>query len=432
MGLMSTPRTVCVFATALILALSASATYAATTPAPIPTVSECNPSAQDCPVGKQCNCCCGTWVCMPPYLPCCALPCSEPTQLPTPTPTSSTTPTCPPLPPFQCLPDYEKVCEFDGECTVCRCVPQMTPTATPTRGECNPLAPDCPSETTCGCCCGTWECLPPDAICCEIACAFPTSPPAPTPTFTPITGECGAVCDGRPCTGFLIRSGTCQPDGDQCTCVPNTPAPGECDLACDRRPCVGQCPDGSTAAGFCTYLTIDTGCACALTCSMPTPTPTPTAPCTSVPCSGSCAVCPPCTPGTVCPNYCELGTCEMVSGSCACVPGISTPTPTPAVLPCVGDCNGDSLVTVDEIVRMVNIALNGEPSPNTCRGSDQWCNSGPVVGAIGITCLIDAVNDALYGCPVPPTPTPMPSLALSVHMARNPATQTLGLPENSI
>jgi hypothetical protein len=69
------------------------------TPTPIPTVNECNPSAHDCPVGKECNCCCGTWVCMPPYLPCCALPCSDPTQLPTPRPPASTatptfTPTC--------------------------------------------------------------------------------------------------------------------------------------------------------------------------------------------------------------------------------------------------------------------------------------------------------------------------------------------------
>ena len=177
--------------------------------------------------------------------------------------------------------------------------------------------------------------------------AEPTQLPTPTATPTPVPGQCGSVCDGRPCTGFLIRSGTCQPDGDQCTCVPNTPAPGECALACDSRPCVGQCPDGSTASGFCTYLTVDTGCACALTCSTPSPTPTP-----------------------------------------------------PLAPPCAGDCNRDRAVTVDEIVRMVNIALNGDTSPSTCPGNEQWCSSGPVLGAIGITCLIDAVNDALNGCPL--------------------------------
>jgi len=342
---MPTLRPTCVFVTVLSLALSASATQVATTATPIATLNECNPSAHNCPVGKECNCCCGTWVCMPPYLPCCALPCSDSTQLPTPTQSPSATPTCPPLPPFQCLPDYEKVCESDGGCTICRCVRQTTPTATPTLGTCNPLAPDCPSETTCGCCCGAWECLPPNAICCEIACAFPTPPPTPTPT--PVPGACGSACDGRPCTGFLIRSGTCQPDGDQCTCIPNTPAPGECALACDSRPCVGQCPNGSTASGFCTYVTVDTGCRCALECSMLTPTPSPK-----------------------------------------------------SAAPCVGDCNGDDAVTVDELVRMVNIALDGAISRSGCPGSNQWCSTGPVPGTIGITCVIDAVNDALNGCPL--------------------------------
>jgi len=126
------------------------------TPTPIPTVNQCDPSAQNCPVGKQCTCCCGSWVCMPPYLPCCALPCSEPTPLPTPT---------------------------------------ATPSATPTRGECNPLAPDCPADTPCSCCCGRWECLPPDAICCLIACSSPPPPPTPTPTFPPATSACIGDCN---------------------------------------------------------------------------------------------------------------------------------------------------------------------------------------------------------------------------------------------
>lgn len=155
---MPTLRTTCVFVTALTLSLSASATHGVTTPTPLPTVDACNPSAQDCPVGKQCNCCCGTWVCMPPYLPCCALPCSEPTQVPTPT---------------------------------------ITPTPIPTISECNPFAPNCPSDTTCGCCCGRWECLNGSEICCEIACVFPTPTPSatPTPTSMAVTG-CIGDCNG--------------------------------------------------------------------------------------------------------------------------------------------------------------------------------------------------------------------------------------------
>lgn len=319
--------------------------------------------------------------------------------------------------PYPCI----SICQEGNFCfnvTTIEAVPTPTPTPIPTVEECNPSAHDCPDGKACNCCCGTWVCMPPYLPCCAIACAFPTLPP--TPTRTPVPGECGSVCDGGPCTGLLIRSGTCQPDGDHCTCVTNTPAPGECALACDSRPCVGQCPDGSTASGFCTFVTIDTGCRCALACSMPVPTPTPTTPCTGVPCGGSCAVCAPCTPGTICPNNCGLGTCEMVSGSCGCVPGVSTPTATPAVFPCVGDCGGDGVVTVDEIVRMVTIALNGQPSPNTCSGSDQWCSSGPVLGAVGITCLVDAVNNLLTGCPTTSptaTPTRTPLVAVFYQLA---------------
>ena len=47
---------------------------------------------------------------------------------------------------------------------------------------------------------------------------------------------------------------------------------------------------------------------------------------------------------------------------------------------------------------MVNIALNGDTSPSTCSGVEQWCNAGPVRG-VGITCVIDAVYNALQALP---------------------------------
>ena len=83
-----------------------------------------------------------------------------------------------------------------------------TPTPHPTISECNPLAPDCPSETTCGCCCGTWECLPPDAICCEIACAFPTAPPTPIITPTPTAPPTSTACAGEPASVNPVTSPT--------------------------------------------------------------------------------------------------------------------------------------------------------------------------------------------------------------------------------
>ncbi len=65
----------------------------------------------------------------------------------------------------------------------------------------------------------------------------------------------------------------------------------------------------------------------------PTPAPAQTpndASCGGAACSGACSVCPPCTPGTICPGApCSLGECQAVSGSCACVVGNPAPTATP-------------------------------------------------------------------------------------------------------
>jgi len=88
-------------------------------------------------------------------------------------------------------------------------------------------------------------------------------------------GSCDSECSG-PCTGFLIPHGTCQSSNGQCMCILNTPGPGECALACDGRPCVTHCAGGTTVSGFCTDLTVDTGCACSAMCATPSRTPTAT------------------------------------------------------------------------------------------------------------------------------------------------------------
>jgi hypothetical protein len=225
------------------------------TPTPILTVNECHPSAHDCPVGKECNCCCGTWVCMPPYLPCCALPCLSP-------------------------------------------MPTFTPTATPT---CHPIVglTDCEEDN---------DCVVVDQIDC-----------------------CPCSSGGHQAAINHSKQDELSQQLEVC-CA----AAGVC-LA------VYQCEDNLAA-------------------------------------------------------ICHSGTCTLVNTA-----GTPTPTPTPTrtALPCVGDCSGDGAVTVDEIVRMVNIALNGDTSASSCPGSDQWCSSGPVLGAVRIACLIDAVNNLLTGCPTP-------------------------------
>lgn len=78
----------------------------------------------------------------------------------------------------------------------------------------------------------------------------------------------------------------------------------------------------------------------------------------------------------------------------------TNPTMTPTVPPtpvgtqtsgCVGDCNDDGSVTVDELLTLVNIALgNAQPSA---------CTSGlPAGSGVNIALIVAAVNNALNGC----------------------------------
>ncbi len=79
----------------------------------------------------------------------------------------------------------------------------------------------------------------------------------------------------------------------------------------------------------------------------------------------------------------------------------ATATATPvAVSDCPGDCDGSGDVTVDEIVRGVNVALNGFTDP-PCPALDSDDN-----GSVTVDDLVRAINTALNGCASPPTPTP--------------------------
>lgn len=69
-----------------------------------------------------------------------------------------------------------------------------------------------------------------------------------------------------------------------------------------------------------------------------------------------------------------------------------TPAPTSTPVPCVGNCNGDSSVTVDELLTMVNIAL-GNASVSTCSAGDPNHDDHITVDEI-----LTAVNNALNGC----------------------------------
>jgi hypothetical protein len=95
-----------------------------------------------------------------------------------------------------------------------------------------------------------------------------------------------------------------------------------------------------------------------------------------------------------------------VRGAIVVVAPFPSPTPTPRTCrgQCVGDCNCDGRVTIDEIIKGVNIDL-GNAEIGTCPAFR--CGSSNL--GIVINCVIEAVNNALAGCPVPsPTPTPTP------------------------
>jgi uncharacterized repeat protein (TIGR03806 family) len=71
---------------------------------------------------------------------------------------------------------------------------------------------------------------------------------------------------------------------------------------------------------------------------------------------------------------------------------------------CVGDCNGDGAVSIDELVTGVNLAL-GSPPASVCAAFDLNAD-----GSVVISELVAAVSNATGACPqTTPTPTATPS-----------------------
>ncbi|HVO26935.1 MAG TPA: cohesin domain-containing protein [Candidatus Margulisiibacteriota bacterium] len=72
----------------------------------------------------------------------------------------------------------------------------------------------------------------------------------------------------------------------------------------------------------------------------------------------------------------------------------ATPTPTASPVRCLGDCDNDGQVAINEVIVMVNIALGTVPCCTSCGAADP--NS---TGTVIVTQIIAAVNNALAGCP---------------------------------
>ena len=81
----------------------------------------------------------------------------------------------------------------------------------------------------------------------------------------------------------------------------------------------------------------------------------------------------------------------------------AAPSPTIGIVPsgCAGDCDRDGTVTVDEIVRLLAMALGNAPL-GTC--ACQACSGQVCVAEIGADCILRAVDNALRGCRCPDRP----------------------------
>jgi hypothetical protein len=117
----------------------------------------------------------------------------------------------------------------------------------------------------------------------------------------------------------------------------------------------------------------------------PTVTPTRTVPPTNTSTGTSTPTAKPTTVLSPTPSF--TGT-PFTPTNAPTVTPLATITPTP----CVGDCNSDGHVTVDEILTMVNIAL-GNAAVTTCQAGDANHD-----GHITVDEILTAVNNALNGC----------------------------------
>lgn len=98
-----------------------------------------------------------------------------------------------------------------------------------------------------------------------------------------------------------------------------------------------------------------------------------------------------------CAKFHSRSTCEEEesppdNAATPTVTSTSSPIPTSTAVPCVGDCENTSTVSVADLVKGVNIAL-GAAALSDCSAFD--CNGN---GDVTVDCLVRAVDAALNGC----------------------------------
>jgi hypothetical protein len=232
-----------------------------------------------------------------------------------------------------------------------------------------------------GVCCST-ACLP-DQFCDIPGSAGRCAPPAPTGHPCTDSHQCnsGFCVDGYCCStgicpvGQFCNSGTCGPPapvGSSCTandqCNSGHCTDGVC-CADDRCP-AGQACNIPLSEGVCA-ATLPPGQPCTDDAQCRAWTPgAPSGFCTDLFCC-SVRVCPT---GQSCAVASHEGLCTVLS------PG------------CIGDCDHGGTVTIDELLVMVNVAVDNAPT-SRCEAGD---SNGD--GLITVDEILAAVHRALAGC----------------------------------
>ena len=164
----------------------------------------------------------------------------------------------------------------------------------------------------------------------------------------------GTKATGDPCTYPGVENDKCV-TGGQCLVI------GEGFAYCQLSfvPCDNKCQICDPTTGLCTFSMTSI---CGLN------------PCSTGECDQSTGTCIPGNEGAACDDgnecttttQCQAGRCKSGTVTTPTPTATATPThsgaaPTPVSGPCIGDCNSDGQVTVDEILTMVNIALGNAP-----------------------------------------------------------------------
>ena len=229
----------------------------------------------------------------------------------------------------------------------------------------------------------------------------------------------GDVCDpGIPCmTGSCVFNGTvatCDPEVVQCDDTDGNPCTDNCDFqtgqcAVDAPKCLPTCETCNQETGACQPANLGGACDDGNLCTaqsrcefnevagrtfcmagQPTgPSPTPTGVVESSPTptevGGSSPT--PTESGGASPTPTEVGGASPTPTESG---GTPTVPPTPGA--CVGDCNGNGVVVVNEMVIGVNILLGNAPIGD-CPSFDTNSN-----GTVEVNELVSGVNALLNGC----------------------------------